>query len=284
MANPPFNLDTADPTDASLGNAFPANERNFRDQVNSYLNTEHDINTGNHSFRLVTTAQRNALSNPPTGMLVYVTDAAPATLYINTGTPSTPAWTSLPAQGIQSSGPIGPGTGSFTSLATSANATGLAGGGGGGGGASPSSSGAGGAGGSGGWFIAWLTGLTVGNTIAYSVGGGGIGGSTGNAGGSGTQTQIASGTQTITTRTAPGGGGGGAGTTGNGSPGVGGAMATGTAGDLLGQGNPAIQQPLGVSSGTYSSFPAYGDGGVGGAPAGSGTAGTAGFLLFEWVH
>lgn len=284
MATPPFNLDTSDPTDGALGNSFPANERAFRDNVASYLDTEHDQNTGYHKFQLLTTAQRNALSNPPTGMLVYVTDASPATLYINTGTPASPTWTSLPAQGVQSSLIASSGTGSFTIPATSVKVTGLAGGGGGGGGATGSGTGAGGAGGTGAWFTAWLTGLTVGNNIAYSVGSGGSAGSSGLAGGNGTQTQIASGTQTITTRTAPGGGGGGTGTaTNNGSPGNIG-TSTGVAGDLLGQGTPGNQAPTSLSNGTASAFPAYGDGGNGGPPTLSGAAGTAGFLLFEWVH
>ena len=57
MASPPFNLDINQPTDAGIGNAFPADERAFRDNVNSYINTEHDINTGYHAFQELTTTQ-----------------------------------------------------------------------------------------------------------------------------------------------------------------------------------------------------------------------------------
>jgi hypothetical protein len=91
VATPPFNLDISDPTDGALGNAFPQNERTFRDNVNTYINTEHDINTGWHKFQELTTTQKNALSSPPTGMLVW--DTSFGSLFINTGTPGSPVWT-----------------------------------------------------------------------------------------------------------------------------------------------------------------------------------------------
>lgn len=91
MATPPFNLDTTDPSDTGIVAQFPANERTFRDNVASYLNTEHDINTGYHKFQSLTTTQKNNLSSPPSGMLVYDTTAAQ--LQVNTGTPSAPVWT-----------------------------------------------------------------------------------------------------------------------------------------------------------------------------------------------
>ena len=93
MASPPFDLDITDPTDTSIGDAFPANERSFRDNVNSYLNTEHDINTGYHAFQELTTTQKTALSTPPTGMLVY--DTTLSQLQINTGTSGSPTWTNV---------------------------------------------------------------------------------------------------------------------------------------------------------------------------------------------
>lgn len=53
MANPPFNLDITHPGDNDYESVFPANERAFRDNVNSYLNTEHNPNTGSHLFHVV---------------------------------------------------------------------------------------------------------------------------------------------------------------------------------------------------------------------------------------
>lgn len=91
MATPPFNLDTTDPSDTGIVAQFPANERTFRDNLASYLNTEHDINTGYHKFQSLTTTQKSNLSSPPSGMLVYDTTAAQ--LQVNTGTPSAPVWT-----------------------------------------------------------------------------------------------------------------------------------------------------------------------------------------------
>ena len=90
MASPPFNLDISDPTDTGIGDAFPSNERAFRDNINSYMNTEHDINTGYHKFQELTTAQKGALNSPPTGMLVY--DTTLKSGQINTGTSSSPTW------------------------------------------------------------------------------------------------------------------------------------------------------------------------------------------------
>lgn len=91
MATPPFNLDTTDPSDTGIVAQFPANERAFRDNAASYLNTEHDRNTGYHQFQSLTTTQKNNLSSPPNGMLVFDTTAAQ--LQINTGTSGAPVWT-----------------------------------------------------------------------------------------------------------------------------------------------------------------------------------------------
>lgn len=88
-----FNLDTTDPTDISIGSAFPANERAFRGQVQGYLGTEHDINTGYHAFQLLSTTSKNALTTPPTGMLVY--DSTLSQGQINSGTSASPSWTNF---------------------------------------------------------------------------------------------------------------------------------------------------------------------------------------------
>jgi len=93
MANPPYNLDTSNPADGSLGNAFPGNERTFRDNANSYLNTEHDINTGYHKFQQLTTANKNALGSPPSGMVVFDTTLNQG--QYNSGTSGAPKWVAL---------------------------------------------------------------------------------------------------------------------------------------------------------------------------------------------
>src|SRR5258708_38350708 len=88
-ASPPFPLDIANPPDTALVSSYPANERAFRDNANSYINTEHDINTGYHKFQLLTNGGRNALLNPPTGMVIYKTNIG--AIGINNGSSSSPA-------------------------------------------------------------------------------------------------------------------------------------------------------------------------------------------------
>jgi hypothetical protein len=63
-------------------------------------------------------------------------------------------------------------------------------------------------GGGGGTAVKYLTGLTPGNTLAVTVGAGGIGGASGSNGGTGGTSSVASGTQSITTVSATGGTGG----------------------------------------------------------------------------
>lgn len=91
MAGPPFNLDITNPSDTGITAQFPANERTFRDNIASYINTEHDINTGFHKFQILTTTQIGNLTTPPTGMLAYNSTAGQ--LQINTGTSVSPVWT-----------------------------------------------------------------------------------------------------------------------------------------------------------------------------------------------
>lgn len=179
------------------------------------------------------------------------------------------------------------------------------GGGGGGGGGTYGGSGGGG----GGTVIKYLTGLTPGNTLAVTVGGGG----TAN-GGSGTSSTVASGTQSITTLTATGGGGGGSASQST-APISGGAGGSGSNGDInvsgttggnqvstLGETGMDVQVVGGGGSsalygpgqqswigGGYSVINSasvgYGSGGAGGNTAmfqGSGRAGAAGVVIFEY--
>ena len=156
----------------------------------------------------------------------------------------------------------------------------VVGGGGSGGGSN------GGGGGAGGTAIKILTSLTPGNTLLYTVGG------------AGATSQVASGTQSITTVSATGGstGQGGGGSTVNGGNG-----GIGSNGDLnfAGQGgggsglNSLDSERLGgaggssyfgggaagVSNSTGNAGRAYGGGGGGG---GSGGGGNAGVVIFEY--
>ena len=160
--------------------------------------------------------------------------------------------------------------------------------GGGGGSAGSVSGNTGGGGGGGGAAIKWLTGMTPGNTLSYSVGAGGTAGTSapGN-GGAGSASTVATGTtgtpQTITTLT---GGGGGAGLT----AGPGGAGGAATNGDLNIPGGSIGGYGIGGGSlyactngyGTLSSN-AYGGGASSAlSPSGPGAAGAAGVIIFEW--
>jgi len=144
-----------------------------------------------------------------------------------------------------------------------------------GGGTSPQS-GVSGGGGGGGTAIKTLTGLTPGNTLTYTVGG------------SAASSQVASGTQSITTISATGGSAGGA----NGEGGAGG---IGSNGDLNIRGGAGSTcdptDSLGGSGGSSylggGAAPrvnggAYGGGGGSGSSGSGPTTGGAGVIIFEY--
>lgn len=72
----------------------------------------------------MTTAQRTAIANPATGLLVIQTDE-PAGFYYNAGTPAAPNWLNLSAyklqQNINTNGKFISGDGTNTGLQVSAN-------------------------------------------------------------------------------------------------------------------------------------------------------------------
>lgn len=86
----PFVIDTSNPADTGIPAQFPTNERANRTTIAGYLNTEHDFNTGFHSFQILTTTQKTGLTSPPAGMIVF--DTTLGQLQINLGTPGTPSW------------------------------------------------------------------------------------------------------------------------------------------------------------------------------------------------
>jgi hypothetical protein len=193
----------------------------------------------------------------------------------------------------------------FTSSGTHTIAAGVTaekvtvcGGGGAGGGATASNNGGGG--GAGGCSTKWLTGLTPGNTLTVTIGGGGAG-SAGAAGGSGTLSTVASGTQTIGTITGGGASGGNA----NGTQSAGGAGGTASGGDLNFGGNPgggayttitggpgggsifgggAADSNGGNPGNSASANTGAGGGGAGAGASRAGGNGGSGIIIFEWTN
>ncbi len=70
MASPPFNPSESTPADGSLVSAFPAAERTFRDIIESWLLIEHG-RSGHHTFGMLTTAERDAITDWEVGSIVY---------------------------------------------------------------------------------------------------------------------------------------------------------------------------------------------------------------------
>jgi hypothetical protein len=176
----------------------------------------------------------------------------------------------------------------------------VVGGGGGGGNSGGSGTAVTSGGGGGGCAVKYLTGLTPGNTLTYTVGSGG------GVGSSGGTSSVSSGTQTITTISATGGAGGsqvgGGSTSGYVNGGTGGSSSGGTL-NMSGQGG-GMSYVDNATSGTYISGSggssvfggggngngggfsggnggAYGGGG-GGAYAANGGSGSAGVIIFEY--
>lgn len=200
------------------------------------------------------------------------------------------AWVGCKGQVFTSSG-----TFTIPAGVTALKAT-VVGGGGGGGGSQAGACFDAGGGGGGGCAIAYLTGLTPGNTISVAaIGGAGSGGSSsgGNGTAGGTST-ISSGTQTIPTVSATGGALGTGGASGvsypraAGGAGSGGSInLTGGAGDSKRSGDSIFggQQATLTNTNGFAGA-AYGAGGSSaGNSAGashSGAAGATGIVIFEW--
>lgn len=292
MATPPFNLDITNPTDTAAENVYPANERAFRDNTRSYINTEHDISSGHHMFPQLSTTARDAIVNWPNGALIYNTSVN--ALQLNVGTTVSPVWASV-FLGNAIVGHVIVASGAYTLTSNSVKVTLVGGGGGGGSGILHASMPCGGGGGAGGGaVICWLVNLTIGNTLTVTVGAGGAGGSS-SAGVNGSATSIASGTQTISTRTAGGGGGGpqGVANTNRVAGGTAG-TATGVAGDYLNNGQSG-GPGFGTSTTGIGGYPgiagggsASGTGGFGGysttAISADGAPGADGFIIIESIN
>ena len=304
MATPPFNLDISDPADGAIGQSFPQNERSFRDQVNSYLNTDHDPVTGHHAIPQLTTSAISALTTPPAGMLVF--DTTLSLFKINIGTPSAPVWLAIgpgiAAEHAQLFTPAGGATQLFVIPVPSVKFTIAGAGGGGGGGGFGANYGGGGGGGSGGVITTYYTGLTIGANLTISLGShgsaGASGSGTGTAGTAGGNSSVTSGTMLITSSIANGGqpgqpgngSAGGAGGAGGGSTGPAGALSfAGANGFQGGFGGVANGFVPGGRGGLIPAFPgalnAGGDGGSSSSSAASnGGIGFDGYVIAEWLQ
>jgi hypothetical protein len=178
-------------------------------------------------------------------------------------------------------------------------------GGGGGGGGVASGGGTAGGGGGGATAISYLTSLTVGNTLAVTIGGAGSAGNTsGSNGGTGGSSTVASGTQSITTITGGGGTGGGGVNQDAGGGGAGGTATNGTINCKGGAGTCGAVYDNGASitgssgnggnstlgggaSGNSGSSAGnaggvYGGGGSGARNNAAGGTGADGVVIFEW--
>lgn len=167
--------------------------------------------------------------------------------------------------------------------------------GGGGSGATGNAGGSqeGAGGGAAGYALVYLTGLTPGNTLTYTVGAGGAAGGTTAPLPSGGTSSLSSGTQTITTVTCTGGATSVVGVADNALGGTGGTATNGTLningarGNPNGYGGSGGATPFGGAGGgaTYGgegdNATGYGSGGGGGQRT-TGGAGKAGIIIFEY--
>jgi len=91
MTTPPYNYDVSHPATTDIPANFPANDQAFRATVQAAVSTVVDATTGlGPIVQKYTTTQKNALVNPPTGLLVY--DITLTKLQMNNGTPGSPTW------------------------------------------------------------------------------------------------------------------------------------------------------------------------------------------------
>ena len=307
------------PAGASVPNADTGSYRAFSDDLTQWENGTYTYNSGTSTVsRTVTsnsagnTSKINFTTAPQVGFVQSAADLASAsslltgTVNINrigsSGTRNSTtfhrgddAWVAVPSQpGLVSIVPYNS-TQTITIPVGATRARVIMWGGSGGSGGQ-AGSGASGAGGGGAYLEKYLTGLTAGNTLAYTRGAAGTAGASGNNnGGSGGNSSLASGTQTITTLTADGG------SFGTGGPvngrGTGGAGGTATNGDINISGQRGQDAYFGINNTITATDPkkamggsagggmGFGGEGTGGPPMPSvGNAGTPGGMIIEWYY
>ncbi len=261
------------------------------------------VNSANGALSVDPAAPANSLAIASTGNATFsgtVKSNSGGFVFPDNTTQTTAAVAGPGASGTR--GQVFTGNGTFTipTGITAVKVTVVGGGGGG-------SANQGGSGGGGGAAIKFLTSLTPGGTLAVTVGGAGSGAGGASAGGTGGTSSVASGTQSITTVSASGGAGGvsqsgfnvfaagGSGASGDinisGTTGGGNSLVVAVCGFPHYWTSSAGSSILGVGAGIRQSFNGqpsvatsigYGAGGQASMGGGSGAAGSAGIVIFEW--
>lgn len=80
VATPPFNISVTTPADVDIVSQFPANERTNRDNINQWLQTDHDIN-GQH-VKLTMPYQGSAPTTPGASLLKMYADVNGNLVYV----------------------------------------------------------------------------------------------------------------------------------------------------------------------------------------------------------
>ena len=89
---PPFLFDEANPLNSALVSTYPANERDMRDNINSWTDFEHGSESGRHKIPTGNDAARDAITDWEKGSLWISTQGTLPSLQINNGTKATPDW------------------------------------------------------------------------------------------------------------------------------------------------------------------------------------------------
>lgn len=95
MGSPPFDFTEAKPADSDIVSQHPNDERDMRDNIDSWTDFEHGSASGRHKIPKGTVAARDAITDWEAGSLWINTDTSPDTLMMNTGTKATPVWVSV---------------------------------------------------------------------------------------------------------------------------------------------------------------------------------------------
>ena len=101
MATPPFAHDELAPLNTALVSTYPANERTFRDNMNSWADFEHGANSGRHKIPTGNDTARDAITDWEKGSLWMSSQASPTVLEMNTGTKASPTWVKANPSGAE---------------------------------------------------------------------------------------------------------------------------------------------------------------------------------------
>ena len=105
----PFDVDKANPADDSIVSQFPANERESRNQIEQWMDYEHDKTTGRHKIPAGSITARDAQSDYSQGSFWVNTDITPNVLQVQVNPTAPFAWVNV---GLQPAGIMAPFAGS----------------------------------------------------------------------------------------------------------------------------------------------------------------------------